>query len=199
MAKTIPSAVIGRDDAASASPEFGQLADTWKARKAGGSDWMTWSWKTSWVWWVIGGYSVSLSLFKLVDWINMSIMPAALFEQGSAISDIVADHYDYNGHFAAVVVGALAPCLTAPVWEEVLYRALLLPWLSSFLPMRAAVPTSALLFALSHMRVDTVLPLFALGWLWSMLYIRSGNLFVVMVVHIMWNTQVLLRTLMVGS
>jgi membrane protease YdiL (CAAX protease family) len=46
-----------------------------------------------------------------------------------------------------MAVAALAPCLSAPVWEEVIYRAFLLHVLSQRLPIGAAILVSSLLFA----------------------------------------------------
>ena len=37
-----------------------------------------------------------------------------------------------------------------------------------------------------------MLPLFALGLTWSTLYVLSGNLFVTILVHTLWNARVFL-------
>jgi membrane protease YdiL (CAAX protease family) len=47
----------------------------------------------------------------------------------------------------AMLVGSIAPCVTAPWWEEVLYRGFLLPALTLYLPLHYALPASAVLFA----------------------------------------------------
>eukprot|EP00922_Rhytidocystis_sp_ex-Travisia-forbesii_P029479 GHVS01043108.1.p1 GENE.GHVS01043108.1~~GHVS01043108.1.p1 ORF type:complete len:712 (+),score=135.40 GHVS01043108.1:43-2178(+) len=101
-----------------------------------------------------------------------------------------------NNDTLALLVGALAPCVSAPLWEELLYRGFTLPVLSHFLPcMRTAVPLSAVLFSAHHMNMQSFIPLCILGYLWALLYVHSNNLFVTVVVHSMWNSRVFLGTL----
>jgi membrane protease YdiL (CAAX protease family) len=52
-----------------------------------------------------------------------------------------------DNDIAALAVGSIAPCLSAPWWEEVLYRGFMLPALTLYLPRSVAVPASAVLFA----------------------------------------------------
>jgi len=61
------------------------------------------------------------------------------------------------------------------------------------MPMPWATPLSAVIFALHHGREDAFLPLFVLGLTWAILYLLSGNLFVAMVVHAMWNIAVFIE------
>jgi membrane protease YdiL (CAAX protease family) len=61
--------------------------------------------------------------------------------------------------------------------------------------MSWATPLSAAIFALHHGREDAFIPLFVLGWTWAVLYLLSGNLFVAMVVHAMWNSAVFIEYL----
>jgi membrane protease YdiL (CAAX protease family) len=92
----------------------------------------------------------------------------------------------------ALAIGAIAPCITAPYWEEIFYRGLIYPFLGSIMPMSLATPLSAIVFAVHHARVDALIPLFVLGMTWATLYLLSGNLFVCMVVHAMWNSRIFL-------
>jgi membrane protease YdiL (CAAX protease family) len=55
---------------------------------------------------------------------------------------------------AALAVGAIAPCVTAPYWEEILYRGFLLPALTLFTRPALAVPISSVLFAVRSMRIS---------------------------------------------
>ena len=70
------------------------------------------------------------------------------------------------------------------------------PWLASFLPMLLATPGSALIFVVHHAQRDALLPLAAMGLIWALLYLLSGNLFVVMLVHAMWNSKIFLTGLL---
>ena len=70
------------------------------------------------------------------------------------------------------------------------YRGLIYPWLCSIVPMALATPLSGVIFAAHHGRKEVFLPLFVLGIAWAVLYLLSGNLFVPVVVHFMWNSRV---------
>ena len=39
------------------------------------SSWMKVKWNSQWVWWVVGGYFVSSSLFALADVVNQFVCP----------------------------------------------------------------------------------------------------------------------------
>ena len=93
----------------------------WKKKKIGTSDWLTFSPQENWVWWVIGGYTVSVLLFRLSDWINGVIIPCDWFELGNGhiVSQMVAPE---GNDVIALILGAIAPCLSAPLWEEIFYR-----------------------------------------------------------------------------
>lgn len=73
---------------------------------------------------------------------------------------------------------------------------MIFPWLGSVLPMALATPLSAVIFALHHARREVFIPLFTLGLGWACLYLLSGNLFVTVMVHFMWNSRVFLGTVL---
>jgi hypothetical protein len=97
------------------SPSF------WKKKKIGTSDWLTFSPNENWVWWVIGGYTVSVLLFRITDWFNGNIIPEDWFEYGSGhiVSQMIAPE---GNDVIALILGSIAPCLSAPLWEELFYR-----------------------------------------------------------------------------
>jgi hypothetical protein len=97
------------------SPSF------WKKKKIGTSDWLTFSPNENWVWWVIGGYTVSVLLFRITDWFNGNIIPEDWFEYGSGhiVSQMIAPE---GNDVIALILGSIAPCLSAPLWEEIFYR-----------------------------------------------------------------------------
>jgi membrane protease YdiL (CAAX protease family) len=164
----------------------------WKQKEKGTSDWMTLKAdKSNWVWWVVGGYSVSVFLFKLADWFNGNVVPLRWFEMetGNIVNQMIAPE---GNDVVALLIGAVAPCISAPLWEEIFYRGLIYPWLCSLFPMPLATPLSAIIFAAHHARKDVFIPLFTLGLIWACLYVLSGNLFVPVVVHAMWNSRVFL-------
>ncbi|CAM9692173.1 unnamed protein product, partial [Phaeothamnion confervicola] len=154
--------------------------------------WLRLKWRTQWVWWVIGGYYVSSALFNVADLANQFLCPVMPETEG-----VVARMINPEGNdMAAMAVGSIAPCITAPWWEEVLYRGFLLPALTLYMPLPLAVPVGSVLFAAHHMSVPSMLPLTALGLVWSLLYMLSGNLVVTVIIHALWNSRVFLGSLL---
>jgi len=85
----------------------------------------------------------------------------------------------------------LVVSLCAPVWEEAMFRGFLLASLTKFLSARGAVAVSSLLFALCHFRLQTFLPLLALGVVFALLFLRTRNLLPPILAHSLWNLYVL--------
>eukprot|EP01041_Mallomonas_annulata_P005991 gene5991-12073_t len=154
-----------------------EVPDFWKPKDQGGSDWLTLFVRSNWIWWVMSGYAVSVLAFRISDWINLCV-PPEWFDVDNIVHQMIRPE---NNDVLALGVGSIAPCI--------FYRGLIFPWLSSFLPMSLATPLSALVFAAHHGRKEAMIPLFTLGMTWGILYLLSGNLFVTMVVHAMWNSR----------
>ncbi len=151
--------------------------------------WYTNKWDTYWLWWAIGGYFVSAWLFNIADFINQIILPPYLFAQQG--EGVVAQLINpENNDFFASLVGYIAPCLSAPWWEEVLYRGYLLPALGLFMGFWPSVFVSGVLFSVHHLNLMGALPLMVLGWLWAALYAKCGNILVTILIHGMWNSRV---------
>jgi membrane protease YdiL (CAAX protease family) len=151
--------------------------------------WYTNKWDTYWLWWTIGGYFVSAWLFNIADFINQIILPPYLFAQQG--EGVVAQLINpENNDFFASLVGYIAPCLSAPWWEEVLYRGYLLPALGLFMGFWPSVFVSGVLFSVHHLNLMGALPLMVLGWLWAALYAKCGNILVTILIHGMWNSRV---------
>jgi hypothetical protein len=98
---------------------FGRLEvpSFWKPRREiGSSDWMTFNARGNWVWWVIGGYSVTVMAFRFADMLNSALVPQSWFdgERANIVNKMIAPE---ENDVAALLVGAIAPCLSAPIWE----------------------------------------------------------------------------------
>lgn len=155
--------------------------------------WMQWKWKSNWVWWAVGGYYVSALFFNMADVLNQLVLPASMFEEETVVSKLINPE---NKDRIAMAVGSIGPCVSAPVFEEVLYRGFLLPALACFFPMWVAIPASSVLFALHHLNPTMVLPLAMLGLIWAIIYSKSRNLTVTILIHAMWNSRVFLGSLL---
>lgn len=168
---------------------YGRRGEMWKLKNQGISDWFSISLnRGDWVWNVIVGYTVSVFVFHISDLLNTKILPRRFFFD----NELVVDIRSKKQFGFAYLIGLLAPCITAPVWEEVLYRGLLYPWFSSMFPLELSTSIVSILFAGQHFRPDSFLPLFFLGILWSAVYILSQNLLVPIVIHTMWNLRIFL-------
>ncbi len=158
--------------------------------------WFTISWQGGWLAWAVGGYIASVSGYAAVDRLLDVLLPAALPATGAvgeadldSIVSAIASPGQRGGLFS-LLVGCVAPCVTAPIFEEVLYRGFVLPALLRFVPLGIALPLHALLFGAHHRSLATLLPLSTLGLLWAALYVGSRNLLVPMLVHALWNCRV---------
>lgn len=153
--------------------------------------WFTNQWDTYWLWWAVGGYFVSAWLFNVADFANQILLPPHLFAaQGEGVVAQLIN--PENNDFLASLVGYIAPCLSAPWWEEVLYRGYLLPALSLFMGFWPSVIVSGILFSWHHLSLMGAIPLMVLGWLWAAIYAKSSNLLVTILIHGMWNSRVFL-------
>eukprot|EP00536_Pseudo-nitzschia_multiseries_P005440 jgi/Psemu1/254504/estExt_Genewise1Plus.C_1010132 len=148
-----------------------------------------------WIWWAIGGYFVSSWLFNVVDLVNSYVFPLSVLEQAEE-SSVVAKLVNPEGQdVLASLVGFIAPCLTAPWWEEILYRGFLLPTLVLSVPNRNywwATFLSGILFSVHHQSELAFLPLCVLGWIWAIVYTKSKNLWTTILIHSMWNSRIFL-------
>lgn len=153
--------------------------------------WFTSTWNTYWVWWAVGGYFVSSWFFNLADFCNQMLLPHSLFDSAAegVVSQLINPEHN---ELLASFVGCLAPCWTAPWWEEILYRGFMLPALCLQLPYWFAVWASGVIFSIHHVSATGAIPLMVLGWTWAGLYTKSGNLLVTILVHAMWNSRVFL-------
>lgn len=99
----------------------------------------------------------------------------------------------------ALICFSLTATLLAPLFEETLFRGVLLPVVGRRLGGTGAVLISAAVFALAHLSLGELVPLFllgcGLGWLrWS-----SGRLASPVLMHSLWNGLTLLNLLFLAD
>ncbi len=75
----------------------------------------------------------------------------------------------------------------APLFEEMLFRGFLHGRLRRHFTPYGAAALSGLLFAIAHLSVSNLLPLWALGFALGILYDRTRTLWAPMVAHALWN------------
>jgi membrane protease YdiL (CAAX protease family) len=93
----------------------------------------------------------------------------------------------------------LTAAIAAPLFEEFLFRGFLLPSLTRYMSVSWAIIASSFLFAIAHLSLSEVLPLFALGIVLGVVYTRSRNLLAPMLLHSLWNSGTLLSLFILGS
>jgi membrane protease YdiL (CAAX protease family) len=100
----------------------------------------------------------------------------------------------------ALVLTFLTVAVLAPVFEELVFRGFLLPWLDQRLRPRlgltagrgAAIALSGFSFALIHLQPGGLPVLAALGMVLGLAFARTGNLLTAILVHGLWNGGVFL-------
>jgi membrane protease YdiL (CAAX protease family) len=76
----------------------------------------------------------------------------------------------------------------APLFEEILFRGLLFPWLAGRFGWAGGILISSAFFALIHFHLPSALPLAALGIALCLLYALSGRLILCVFVHMLFNS-----------
>jgi uncharacterized protein len=83
--------------------------------------------------------------------------------------------------------------VVAPISEEFVFRGFLYGVLKRYAGGMSALLSSGLLFAIIHMHVPSLLPLFLLGCVLTVAYELSGSLLVPMTMHSLFNTLTLVQ------
>jgi membrane protease YdiL (CAAX protease family) len=87
----------------------------------------------------------------------------------------------------ALACFAFTATVLAPVFEETLFRGVLLPSLARRLGPMPAVLASAAVFALAHLSITELVPLLVLGVGLGWLRWRTGRLAASVLMHSLWN------------
>jgi membrane protease YdiL (CAAX protease family) len=146
----------------------------------------------NWLWWTVGGYYVSSWLFNVADVLNRKVLPLQVLQDAteSVVTQLVQPE---QNDIVASLIGYIAPCMSAPIWEELLYRGFLLAGLTAWTgSYHVSCIVQAIIFSAHHMSITAALPLAVLGYTWAVLYTQSKNLWTVIAVHAMWNSRVFL-------
>lgn len=99
--------------------------------------------------------------------------------------------YIYHYLFYATMSHVLTYLLIY-LYSKVLYRGFLLPALCIQMKFWPALFVSGIIFSAHHVSTTGAIPLAILGWTWGMVYAKSNNLLVTILIHCMWNSRVFL-------
>ena len=157
------------------------------------ADWFNFKWRSNWPLWGIGGYLVATPIVIVVSILNERIWQG----QGGSnpILQIVLEGRDP----IALLLFFLTAAVAAPLFEEFLFRGFLLPSLTRYVPVWAAIGLSGLLFGVAHLSMSEIIPLTTLGIILGVVYTRTRNLLASMLLHSLWNSSTLVSLFILGS
>lgn len=155
--------------------------------------WFRFKVASNWILWGLGGYLIAIPVVVVVSLVNQQVWDG----QGGSnpILSLALQAQDW----VALAIFFFTASIAAPVFEEIMFRGFLLPSLTRYLPVWAAIGTSSLVFAIAHLSLSEVLPLTALGMILGIVYARSRNLLSSILVHSLWNSGTLLTLFVLGS
>ncbi|MBA7627835.1 hypothetical protein ES703_35304 [subsurface metagenome] len=100
--------------------------------------------------------------------------------------------FDYDPHGASLALLAVLSLIIAPFAEETFFRGFLFTGLGKRFGYSWGAVLSALLFALAHLQMAALVPIFVLGLLLAWLYARTGSLWPCIFTHLFYNSIALL-------
>ncbi|MCA8959320.1 MAG: CPBP family intramembrane metalloprotease [Planctomycetes bacterium] len=106
-------------------------------------------------------------------------------------------HFIVHREVLAPMLLAFTAIVVAPLLEELLFRGLLLRgMIGARIPAAFSVIATSALFALVHASVAASLPLFVFGCVLAVVFLRTGNLWVSIFLHAIFNaSQILAMTI----
>nr|AUG32847.1 putative membrane associated protease [Paulinella longichromatophora] len=105
-----------------------------------------------------------------------------------------------NSHNSlALALFAFPAVILAPLFEELIFRGVLLPVLGRKLGPGWGIIFSALIFGIAHLSLGELAPLTALGLGLGWLRVTSGRLAPCILMHAFWNSFTVINLLLLGS
>ena len=130
-----------------------------------------------------------IALFNLVEPINQALLPGLAYQPEGIVAKL-ANPADRSA--ASLALATVAPCIGAPLFEELQSRAFIMQALTAVLPLSRALLVQGFLFGAQHLQIGLVLPLAVTGFFWGVMYINSANLLVPILIHALWNLRIFL-------
>ena len=140
----------------------------------------------------ISGWLMIMPLVLLIGW----LMNEIIGDQGG--SNPLLELVLGSDEFIPLFLLLITTVVLAPVFEELVFRGILLPVLVSKVGKISGVILSALIFALAHLSVGELPPLFVLGVGLGLMRLSSGRLFPCALMHSLWNGVTFLSLLLVA-
>ena len=92
-----------------------------------------------------------------------------------------------NSNYVSFTLLFFTTTVLAPLFEEIIFRGVLLPILSRDFGVTLGIFVSAFIFALAHLSISEMSPLLTLGIGLGITRVISGSLLSSIVMHSLWN------------
>lgn len=139
------------------------------------------------------GLLTVLPLVSFTGWLVERILPSP--SGSNPMLKLVLESNDG----LALACFALTALVLAPLFEEVIFRGVLLPVLARDLGIVSGLILSSAVFALAHLSISETPSLFVLGLGLARLRQRSGRLAASVCMHALWNGFTFLNLLLLGG
>ena len=122
----------------------------------------------------------------------VSLIMNLLIENQNGSNPLLEIVLNNNNYFSFILL-FLTTTFLAPLFEEVIFRGVLLPILSRDFGIILGITASAFIFALAHLSISEMLPLFTLGVGLGITRLISGRLSSSVIMHSLWNGMTFLN------
>ncbi len=122
----------------------------------------------------------------------VSLIMNALIENQNGSNPLLEIVLNNNNYFSFILL-FLTTTFLAPLFEEVIFRGVLLPILSRDFGIILGIIISAFIFALAHLSISEMPPLFTLGVGLGITRLISGKLSSSIFMHSLWNGMTFLN------
>ena len=143
--------------------------------------------------WGIAGYLMALPLVTIVSVLNQQLW------QGQGGSNPMLFLALKNNDRFALACFFFTAAIAAPFFEEWIFRGFLMASFTRYFSPAVSILSSGLIFALAHLSLSEILPLWVLGSVLGYVYGRSKNLITPIVLHGLWNSGTLLGLTLLGG
>ena len=139
-----------------------------------------------WLVWVVAGFVVAGGAVMLVHYLILNFWLLPTFGE-MAVQEAVRTMIEVEDPQVKLLL-ILNACLVAPFAEEVLFRGYIYPSVKRYTGPVFAIVVVSLLFAVVHLNIPALWPLWFFAVLLTLAYEFSGSLWVPVGIHALFNT-----------
>ncbi|EAN30611.1 CAAX protease self-immunity family protein [Theileria parva strain Muguga] len=148
-----------------------------------------------WVYQVLMGYYSSFPVYRFAEMAYLYLLKVFDIRNETNFTDEQISKICASDETLPIMITLFGPCVTAPWWEELLYRVFVFKLFNSFLPSIYSSIASSLIFSLNHLSPHSFLQLFSIGLLWSLIENKNDNIIITFLIHSLWNSRIFFGSL----